>query len=475
MKNRIFFAITLVVLVLLCGCTQRLPGTDNNAGTDQNQQVPDQNGGTDQNHYLMPEQECNAKPTTVQRDLCLRDKAVLSKANIGFCDKLATLSRNDCLSRAGIALKDEETCGKISDLNIANRCYDSVAKDSNSYGACLKIVAGALRANCLATIGKSKNLIGACEEIPTTSHEFLLLRDDCIRTIAVSLKEPKLCELISASIVSQHMNKDECFWSIVQATKEKTLCTKIFDKNMVDNCVDFIARGDSNANYCLNIVDLNKQIACILSIAASASNASYCLLISDANESGNCKNSLLSKNTSISICSTFPDAAQRENCLYEYAKNFDANKCQAAIDANLSDNCITACRKIIIDEGMADNCFSDMAIKLAKVSYCYDIRSSNVYKRNDCFDAIATATLDASLCSNIFTRVETYSKCFANIAVKATDYSICDLAKRDYFGEDYSSKNWCIYYYAKQRNVVGDCNMIKDPNLLKECITDVGG
>lgn len=481
MENKTFFAIAFVVLVLLCGCAQKLP--DNNARLDQNA-VVDQNiqsQDNNANQYLSPEQECNSKPTTVQRDLCLRNKAALSKANIGFCDKLAMLSRDDCLSRAGVALKEMDICSKISDSNIADSCYDSVAKDSNSYLACMKIVTVQLRANCLSTNGKSKNLADACKEIPLVSHELILLHDDCIRTVAVSKKDAALCDFISASIVLQQLNRDACYWSMVQSSKDKWICAKIFDKNTADNCVDFIAKSDSNANYCLNIIDMNKEIDCIKSIATSASNASYCLLISDKNESGNCKNSLLSKNTSISLCNSFPDAAQRENCLYEYAKNFDANKCQAAIDSNVSENCIAACQKIVVDKTIADYCYSDIAVKLNQPQYCARIRpttykkDTTTYQIDYCYATVAEATLDPSLCSNLIIRqnASKYGLCFANIAVKATDYSVCDLATKDFFGESYSSKNWCLYYYAKLRSTADDCSKIKDPNLLKQCIQDI--
>ncbi|GEM_PF-7069430 len=487
LAKKVVFALAILLLVFFSGCAQqlpKLPGQDQNAPpTDNNQPVPDLNADRNIPLPVLPDNnapstlvslvmQCNAQPSEVQRDVCFRDKAALASVNVVLCDKLVTLSKNDCLSRAGIALKDKTICQRITDSNIADGCYGSVAEDTNAYSLCNNIVTAILRANCLSTIGKAEKILDACKDIPTTTQALIVMRDDCLEEVAVAQKNHAPCEYLYSATAAGSA-KDNCYWTIVQLTKNRAICPLISDKNKNDGCFDFVARDSNEASLCLNIAGANTQIACIKFVAEKSSNAGYCSLIKDANQVSECKNNLVSKIPTIDLCNSFPDAKHREDCYFSFSMSFDANYCKQTIDQNKNPNCLTGCKSVSIDMNTADACFSGTAIKISRAEYCANIRVSSVTERNNCYTVIAKANLDTSLCKNIFNNVSNYAKCFTNIAIKTTDYTVCNQAKTDFPFETYSSANWCIYYYADDRNNTGDCNKIKDSGFAAQCISNI--
>ncbi|MDD5163602.1 MAG: hypothetical protein PHD95_05345 [Candidatus ainarchaeum sp.] len=396
----------------------------------QTSSAPDFNWPANQDDNSQGQDNCNEKTGPLQKDACYQEKAIEDK-NPELCSKLAVLSKDNCINETAKAQENPLTCKKISSEEIKNSCYYAIGIENSD--------------------------AQACAGISQSSQKIIQERDSCLQAVATAKKDTSACAMMSASYSTDHYVRDDCYWGIFSSTKAPEICQKFISRTKKEQCLATIASEPATINDCLQLPSDSNRNICIEQIAIDSKNYLLCRQISDSNSKRSCLNSLaglLDSNSNEAICNEMTFTQDKDAC----EKNLAG-----------ATGKIQYCEKInsII---LKDNCYSIIGIQKKDPSICEKILLTDYTNWDSCFEGIATANNDASLCiriENQYTRIN----CVFDTAVNLQSTQTCQIFNPNYAFSysDYRLDWLCYKNYAITSNNLFICDMIPDTKLNTEC------
>ncbi|MFH1895443.1 MAG: fibronectin type III domain-containing protein [archaeon] len=391
---------------------------------------------------------CNKEATQLKKDQCLNDYA-LQFNDISACREMKELNIDKCIKDIGVNLKSYDTCKEIKLKNVTYRdeCFYAIAIALKDTTGCNQIIDSAKSNSCNAVVAASENSIEACKKISVVSD-----KDICFKAIAISLKDYVVCTYISTATTSEGFERDDCLTTVLNSVKEETLCTFFINQTKKNECFGEIGVKEKNPLICKKSTDLNLTDYCIKNIALEEKDSDYCLQILDKNIFQQCVAGVAEANPEKKACELITDLSTKDNCYYNTAQSSKKE---------------TYC-PLIIDNSIRDNCYNALAVDLNKGVLCDEIRLLNANLRNSCYSTVAGNSLDSPLCEKI-TGSEQYISCYNHIAVKLTDYSVCNSADKYFPKLIYATPDYCFYAYAEEKNDELACDQIRNTAYRNSC------
>ncbi len=223
---------------------------------------------------------------------------------------------------------------------------------------------------------------------------------------------------------------------------QSTECADIADRNLHDECVLESAVSTLKPSLCGDILQVRIRDTCYLQIMHLANDTGLCASITLEDISDACYSDSALIKADIELCRKIDNPKVKDKCFYSVAERLiDPNPCIRVQDTTLK-----------------GRCFANLASVSGNASIC---RYAEGLYKDLCYDNSARKTLDSEACSLIEGKEKRYD-CYFYVATALEDPDIC-------WQIGYSDTR--ILCTAKASGRTGICSMIKDDEMLGECLS----
>lgn len=319
---------------------------------------------------------------------------------------------DECLKEKALAEEDVKYCDWISDEELQQECYVSIA--GASMDACLKVNDPEVYGNCIIENANRTGNLSICDNLPEEQarecrvlfepcymHEdtemricLMLKHDDamlcendglCLLNYSVEYNDETACDQISGEGIrtackSYHAGQDLCI--DLQSTAKKEYCWELY------------AILTDNRLMCTQITTESEYaVACYSYFAAKSNDITFC----DAqniqlNDRWDCYTAYALGTGDMSGCTAIDKLASthRFNCFFEFGKQYGNPMVCPALD----------------DPGFAKTCYVGVIMNNTNLNweYCADIPVEDW--KNKCYTESAKLEKDISLCDFIVEELE---------------------------------------------------------------------
>jgi hypothetical protein len=414
MKSRI--VLSVLVLLMLFGCVSY------NAPPQQNNQT------VNTQPAVVP---CSQMSNRDEGDRCYYNNAIegdnLTACSFIYSDSL----RDSCNLRFAINLTDPSLCAIISNKDVKDDCYHTIAP-TVGIATCDKIENATLRKACHLELGDESVL---CEGIT----------DDYNYNLCLAKAENNYS--ICSNITNQSF-WDSCYLDFAETKNNYTICSMLSTSGGRDGCYQYFANLTSNVSICDNISSNYTKDVCTVRITGN-----------------------------YSMCNGLSDYLQKDSCFEVYA-----------MEHNSSDICMNVSSQLY-----QDKCFTDVAVSTGNASTCSRMTCyACISDRESCYTQVANATFNTSICSMI-TVLMNRDLCYLTVAKTSSDPSACNQMQSSYsrdtcyysiiYNQTYNLaacavityQPWqdeCYTEFAVKSNNSAICQKVSDPLTKSQCIQE---
>lgn len=205
---------------------------------------------------------------------------------------------------------------------------------------------------------------------------------------------------------------------------EKSIYKSIFKRLLALSCIQYYVTCDCVDNKCVETKYSNYLLSSEIYYKRFNSSIEFCKNIENIyNDKDKCFGNIASTQNNISICNYINDTNYKENCILNNVYNATINHCDSLTNINRKNNCLavlyndtsycelydceydtTTSPCHLYRQRYIYGCYIDVALKHNDIKICEKINKSygkyvgKVNSRYDCYEEIARATNNLSLC-----------------------------------------------------------------------------
>ncbi len=280
--------------------------------------------------------------------------------------------------------------------------------------------------------------------------------------------------------ISDSLLRDECYAQVALQTRQPNSCAGIRDPGTFDSCYldlykalkDFklpcqILKKPENQAWCRENVEAVFQ-------KKEAEQKPFIDLCSKRSKAviGACIDSVQNETMDETFCDPFGDAPIKESCLLLLAQRLSKySLCAQIMDVDRFNQCVTnqavaqastgPCKEAKSEQAQLI-CLRDVGILLKSEATCRSLSASlSQALRFECFDGIAGALDDPTLCEEI-KHLDEQGFCVGKIAVNRKDSALCAKVKNEALDsvDPFLARDSCYVYAAEHLHRPEACDLV---------------
>ena len=236
MKNLIFIALLLTVMMVSCNITKTIKINDCENFSEQDQ--------IDECYLKHSENiiYCENIKQSAMRDLCYYNFAI-NDTDLNLCRKMNSTNPFYCYKKIADLTNNASICYDIEDAGWKDLCLKSYGEMNSNFTVCNDINDFNFKNDCLINVSQALNDESICEHIELSYRcnegvklncvKIRTYQDQCYTPIALNKKDIKICNMIEDLIF-----RSQCIKALAVQEKDISICKMIEFSPIKEKCLE---------------------------------------------------------------------------------------------------------------------------------------------------------------------------------------------------------------------------------------------